>query len=154
MVNQDTAWKHSGFNIHHGGEQPIPAPGRKRLAEYLLRHLFSLQKITWNDTSKTVSYRSKRHHTTKRNFEIFIAAALLHLPPKSQQTVRYSKKSRGQTSPIPDLIIRPAKPETPPEKPPPAQILLIPAPPKSTVSHHQPQLAILRKIKRIRQIVE
>ncbi|MCX8238783.1 MAG: hypothetical protein OSB05_08190, partial [Akkermansiaceae bacterium] len=47
------AWKHSGFNIHHGGEQPIPAPGRKR------------------------------------NFEIFIAAALLHLPPKSQKTVRY-----------------------------------------------------------------
>jgi hypothetical protein len=25
VVNQDTAWKHSGFNIHHGGEQPIPA---------------------------------------------------------------------------------------------------------------------------------
>ena len=137
------AWKHSGFNIHHGGEQPIPAhdaPGRKRLAEYLLRHPFSLQKITWNPTTKTVIYRSKRHHTTKRNFEIFkapdfIAAALLHLPPKGQQTVRYyglySNKSRGQTSPIPDRIIRPAQPETPPEKPPPAQILLIPAPPKS-----------------------
>jgi len=30
------AWKHSGFNIHHGGEQPVPAhdtAGRKRLAE-------------------------------------------------------------------------------------------------------------------------
>jgi hypothetical protein len=54
----------------------------------------SLQKITWNPTSKTVIYRSKRHHNTKRNFEIFkapdfIAAALLHLPPKGQQTVRY-----------------------------------------------------------------
>ncbi|MGY8659295.1 MAG: IS91 family transposase, partial [Verrucomicrobiales bacterium] len=91
------AWKHSGFNIHNGGEQPVPAhdtAGRKRLAEYLLRHPFSLQKITWNATSKTVIYRSKRHHTTKRNFEIFkapdfIAAALLHLPPKGQQTVRY-----------------------------------------------------------------
>ncbi|MDE0859638.1 MAG: transposase [Akkermansiaceae bacterium] len=63
------------------------AAGRKRLAEYLLRHPFSLQKITWNATSKTVIYRSKRHHTTKRNFQIFkapafIAAALLHLPPK------------------------------------------------------------------------
>ena len=51
-------------------------------------------KITWNATSKTVIYRSKRHHNTKRNFEIFkapdfIAAALLHLPPKSQQTSRY-----------------------------------------------------------------
>jgi hypothetical protein len=92
------AWKHSGFSIHHGGEQAVPAhdaAGRKRLAEYLLRHPFSLQKITWNTTTKTVIYRSKRHHTTKRNFEIFkapdfIAAALLHLPPKGQQTVRYT----------------------------------------------------------------
>ena len=81
--------------------------GRKRLAEYLLRHPFSLQKITWNATSKTVIYRSKRHHNTKRNFEIFkapdfIAAALLHLPPKGQQTVRYygvySNKARGRVA--------------------------------------------------------
>jgi hypothetical protein len=60
-----------------------------------------------------------------------IATALLHLPPKGQQAVRYSNKSRGQTSPIPNHIVRPAKPEPPPEKPPPAQIILIPAPPKS-----------------------
>ncbi|MFN4804850.1 MAG: transposase [Akkermansiaceae bacterium] len=81
--------------------------GRKRLAQYLLRHPFSLQKITWNATSKTVIYRSKRHHNTKRNFEIFkapdfIAAALLHLPPKGQQMVRYygvySNKVRGRVA--------------------------------------------------------
>jgi putative endonuclease len=61
------SWKHSGFNIHDGGEKPVPAhdtEGRKRLAEYLLRHPFSLQKITWNATTQTVIYRSKRHHTT------------------------------------------------------------------------------------------
>jgi hypothetical protein len=84
-----------------------------------LRHPFSLQKITWNESTKTVIYRSKRHHTIKRNFEIFkapdfIAAALLHLPPKGQQTVRYygvySNKTRGLTSPIPDHIIRPPTP--------------------------------------------
>jgi hypothetical protein len=115
--------------------------------QYLLRHPFSLQKITWNAASKTVIYRSKRHHTTKRNFEIFkapdfIAAALLHLPPKGQQTVRYyglySNKSRGQTSPIPDRIIRPSQPEPPPGKPPPAQILLIPAPPKRRACDMRP----------------
>ena len=48
----------------------------------------------------------------------FIAAALLHLPPKGQQTVRYyglySNKSRGQISPIPDRIVRLPKPEPPP----------------------------------------
>ncbi len=101
-------WKHSGFNVHDGRHDLIAAgdhDGRKRLAEYLLRHPFSLQKMTWNATSKTVIYRSKRHHNTKRNFEIFkapdfIAAALLHLPPKGQQTVRYygvySNKTRGR----------------------------------------------------------
>lgn len=101
-------WKHSGFHVHDGRDDLIAADnrdGRKRLAEYLLRHPFSLQKITWNATSKTVIYRSKRHHNTKRNFEIFkapdfIAAALLHLPPKGQQTVRYygvySNKVRGR----------------------------------------------------------
>lgn len=67
---------------------------RKRLAEHLLRHPFSLQKITWNATTKTVIYRSKRHDNTKRNFEMFSApdfsaAALLHLPPKGHSTVRY-----------------------------------------------------------------
>jgi hypothetical protein len=51
------------------------------------------------------SLDSQRHHTNKRNFEIikapcFIAAALLNLSPKGQQTVRhfnlYSNKSRRQ----------------------------------------------------------
>ena len=57
------AWKHSGFHIHAGAEQrvqPDDHAGRKRLAEYLLRHPFSLQKITWNPTTKTVIYRSKQ----------------------------------------------------------------------------------------------
>ena len=103
-------WKHSGFHVHDGRDDLIASDnhgGRKRLAEYLLRHPFSLQKITWNATSKTVIYRSKRHHNTKRNFEIFkapdfIGAALLHLPPKGQQTVRYygvySNKTRGRVA--------------------------------------------------------
>jgi len=60
----------------------------------------SHEKITWNPTTTTVIYRSKRHHNTKRNFEIFkapdfIAAALLHLPPKGQQTVRYYPGNHG-----------------------------------------------------------
>lgn len=110
------AWKHSGFQVHDGRNDLVVAgdhAGRKRLAEYLLRHPFSLQKITWNQSSKTVIYRSKRHHTTKRNFQVFtaedfIAAALLHLPPKGQQTVRYygvySNKTRGSPREAPRAI--------------------------------------------------
>ena len=146
------SWKHSGFHIHDGGEKPVAAhdsAGRKRLAEYLLRHPFSLQKITWNASTQTVIYRSKRHHNTKRNFEIFeapdfIAAALLHLPPKGQQTVRYygtySNKTRGQTPLIPDRIIRPPVSSNQQSKINnyQSEILLIPAPPKQSARDMRP----------------
>jgi len=53
---------------------------------------FSLQKMHWNESSKTVIYRSRKHWRTKRNFEVFqatdfIAAAVQHIPPKGQQTL-------------------------------------------------------------------
>ncbi|MCP5538289.1 MAG: transposase [Akkermansiaceae bacterium] len=150
------AWKHSGFNIDNGGEEiiaPDDTAGRERLAQYLLRHPFSLQKITWNATTKTVIYRSKRHHSIKRNFQIFkapdfIAAALDHLPPKGQQTVRYygvySNKSRGIKRPAhPDIHAckkHAQKPETIAAaiRDKPVQILLIPAPPKHSARDMRP----------------
>ena len=144
------SWKHSGFHIHDGGEKPVAAhdsAGRKRLAEYLLRHPFSLQKITWNASTQTVIYRSKRHYNTKRNFEIFkapdfIAAALLHLPPKGQQTVRYygtySNKTRGQQSLIPDRIIPASKNQQSEINNHQSEILLIPAPPTQSARSMRP----------------
>ena len=149
-------WKHSGFNVHDGRHDLIAAgdhAGRKRLAEYLLRHPFSLQKITWNATSKTVIYRSKRHHTTKRNFQIFkapdfIAAALLHLPPKGQQTVRYygvySNKSRGRPRENPRAIHQ-ADPHSPAQLEPDeanramqGELLLVEPPPKRSARLMRP----------------
>ena len=68
--------QHSGFNVD-GGKRPVPAhhtAGRKRLAQYILRAPFSLQKITWRPETQTVIYRSKPHHATKPNFQIFKAA--------------------------------------------------------------------------------
>ncbi len=63
-------WKHSGFHVNHGQKPVAPhdIAGRKHLAEYLLRMPFSLQKMHWNETSKTVIYRSRKHWNTKRNF--------------------------------------------------------------------------------------
>ena len=83
------SWKHSGFNIDNGGEEIIDhhdTAGPERLAQYLLRHPFSLQKITWNATTKSVIYRSKRHHNIKRNFQIFKAADFIAAarPPSAQ----------------------------------------------------------------------
>jgi hypothetical protein len=105
-VTELLSWKHSGFHID-GGEKPVASDdtrGRQRLAEYLLRAPFSLQKIHWNPKTHTVIYRSRRSWKTKRNFEVFkatdfLAAAIDHIPPRGQQTIRYyglySNKSRG-----------------------------------------------------------
>ena len=100
------SWRHSGFSID-AGEAPLAADdaaGRRRLAEYLLRAPFSLDKITYNADSGSVLYRSERHWRTKRNFEVFsapqfIAALLAQIPPKGVPQVRYygwySNRCRG-----------------------------------------------------------
>ncbi len=145
-VTELLGWKHSGFHIDSGGEAPA-APhdtdGRRRLAEYLLRAPFSLQKMTWNPDIKTVIYRPRRSWHTKRNFEVFkatdfLAAAIEHIPPKGQQTIRYyglySNKTRGLTRPAAEVI--PPPPEKPaPDKPPPE---ILPAPPKATARAMRP----------------
>ena len=99
-------WRHRGFSVD-AGEAPLAAndaAGRRRLAEYLLRAPFSLEKITYNAESGSVLYRSERHWRTKRNFEVFsapqfIAALLDQIPSKGVPQVRYygwySNKSRG-----------------------------------------------------------
>ena len=98
-------WRHSGFSLD-AGEAPVAADdavGRRRLAEYLLRAPFSLEKITYNSANGSVLYRSDRHWRTKRNFEVFsaanfISALLAQIPPKGVPLVRYygwySNKSR------------------------------------------------------------
>ena len=91
-LRQLLAWTHSGFSLDAGGKPVAPhdVEGRKRLAEYLLRAPFSLEKITWNESTGKVIYRSKRSWHTKRNFQIFeavdfLAATVEHIPPKGQQ---------------------------------------------------------------------
>ncbi len=71
-ARQLLGWKHSGFSLD-AGDKPVAShdvEGRRRLAEYLLRAPFSLEKITWNETARKVIYRSKRNWHTKRNYEI------------------------------------------------------------------------------------
>ena len=99
-------WRHSGFSVD-AGEVPLAADdaaGRRRLAEYLLRAPFSLEKITYNAAAGSVLYRSERHWRTKRNFEVFSASAFIsalvaQLPPKGVPQVRYygwySNRCRG-----------------------------------------------------------
>ncbi len=100
------SWNHSGFNLD-AGEAPLAArdvAGRRRLAEYLIRSPFNLEKISYEPRTGNVLYRSEKHWRTRRNFEVFSAAQFIealvnHLPPKNVPMLRYygaySNKCRG-----------------------------------------------------------
>ena len=108
-----------------------------------MRAPFSLEKITWNESTGKVIYRSKRSWHTKRNFQIFeavdfLAAVVEHIPPKRQQTVRYyglySNKSRGMAAKTGRLRPEMADARRPERKEaiPPGTLFILPPPdPKS-----------------------
>ncbi len=81
------------------------AAGRCRLAQYMLRAPFSLEKMCYEPVSGIVIYRSRMHKTLKRNFQIMPGAAWLaqlcaHIPDRFEHLVRYagwySNRSRGR----------------------------------------------------------
>jgi Putative transposase len=90
-------WKHtSGFNVDNsvrivrGDEKGVTA-----LAQYIIRNPFSLDKLSYNQKTDMVVYKSKMTHGKyKKNFSIstadeFIANITQHIPEKSFQLVRY-----------------------------------------------------------------
>jgi hypothetical protein len=105
LVHKFMQWKHSGFNLFRG--DPVPGNHRaelQNLAQYILRHSFSVDKMTYIAHSSRVIYHSRLNPTTRRNFEVFTAADFLaaisqHIPEKGAQTVKYygyySNKARG-----------------------------------------------------------
>jgi hypothetical protein len=99
-------WKHSGFNVHRSRRvQPGEREDLERLAQYIIRNPFSLEKMQVNQPGGPVIYRSGMNEKIHRNFEVFspcdfIAAITQHIPDKSFQLVRYygwySNKMRGR----------------------------------------------------------
>jgi hypothetical protein len=72
LIKKLVGWRRSRFSIHH--EVRIDRQdhqGREKLAQYILRAPFSLQKMHYRAKSRTVIYRSKMHRVLKRNFEVF-----------------------------------------------------------------------------------
>jgi hypothetical protein len=136
-------WKHSGFHID-GGEKPV-APGdtkgRQRLAEYLLRAPFSLQKIHWNPKTHTVLYRSRHSWKTKRNFEVFkatgfLAAAECHRPRNAPALARPHPPGMGcRSPPVSGLQGHPASRR---HVPPLRRNRILPAAPWTLGGHHRP----------------
>ena len=60
-------WRHSGFSVHNGVRvRAGDAEGRKKLAQYMLRAPFSLEKMIYLPETGMVLYRSNMHKGLKR----------------------------------------------------------------------------------------
>ncbi|MEN8209806.1 MAG: transposase zinc-binding domain-containing protein, partial [Candidatus Fermentibacteria bacterium] len=107
LVEKMNSWKHSGFSVYRA--QPIEAydeNGRKTLSEYISRAPFSLERMSFNENSKTVLYRGEHFHPTlARNFDVagpleWIARITSHIPKKGAKQViyygAYSQAWRGR----------------------------------------------------------
>lgn len=104
-------WRHtSGFSVHNGVRLARDdQAGQTAVAQYILRNPFAQGKITFNDATAMVVYKSKmtqgKTEGGKKNFAVypvcdFIAAITQHIPEKGSQMVRYygwySNKMRGE----------------------------------------------------------
>jgi Zn finger protein HypA/HybF involved in hydrogenase expression len=105
-ANMLRGWVHSGFNVHRSRRvQPDERADLERLAQYIIRNPFAVEKMQANQPGDSIIYRSAMNPKIQRNFEVFspcdfIAAITQHIPDKSFQLVRYygwySNKMRGQ----------------------------------------------------------
>jgi len=92
--------------VHHSRRVlPNEREDLERLAQYIIRNPFSVEKMQFNRPNGNVIYRSAMNERLHRNFEVFspcefIAAITQHIPDKSFQLVRYygwySNKMRGR----------------------------------------------------------
>jgi hypothetical protein len=110
LAERILAWRHTGFSVHNAVRvHARDAAGRRRLAQYMLRAPFSLEKMSYAPVSGIVIYRSRMHKTLKRNFQImpgadWLAQLCRHIPDRFEHLVRYagwySNRSRGKRRPV------------------------------------------------------
>ncbi len=84
-------WRHSGFSVHNRVRSKAnDAEARQRLARYMIRCPFALNKMSFDQNPGTVFDRSKPHATLKRNYQLMPALKWLrlllnHVPVKYEQ---------------------------------------------------------------------
>ncbi|HEY5636504.1 MAG TPA: transposase [Burkholderiales bacterium] len=106
LAQRMLGWRHTGFSAHNAVRiRARDVEGRRRLAQYMLRAPFALEKMSYDPRSGTVIYRSRMHKTLKRNFQImpgadWLAQLCAHIPDRFEHLVRYagwySNRSRGK----------------------------------------------------------
>jgi hypothetical protein len=80
LAERMLAWRHTGFSVHNSVRvRARDTAGRRRLAQYMLRAPFSLEKMSYDPQSCTVIYRS---HTRRRSVQA--SRANPDLPPRSR----------------------------------------------------------------------
>jgi hypothetical protein len=80
LVQKMRAWRHGGFSAHNAVRvRATDLPGRRKLAQYMLRAPFALEKMAYDADSGTVIYRSRMHKTLKRSFQVMSEADWLAL---------------------------------------------------------------------------
>lgn len=93
-ANMLRGWVHSGFNVHRSRRvQPDEREDLERLAQYIIRNPFAVEKMQVSPPSHTNPEGSSLNPKIQRNFEVFtpcdfIAAITQHIPDKSFQLVR------------------------------------------------------------------
>lgn len=105
-ANMLLGWVHSGFNVHRSRRVlPDEREDLERLAQYIIRNPFAIEKMEVKQPGGPIIYRSAMNPKIQRNFEVFtpcdfIAAITQHIPDKSFQLVQYYgwyfNKMRGQ----------------------------------------------------------
>ncbi len=104
LVQRITVWRHTGFSVHNG-VRVRDAAERQKLAQYMLRAPFSLEKMRYDERTGMVLYRSHLHKSLKRNYQLMPGAQWLellcrHIPDRFEQLVRYvgwySNRVRGE----------------------------------------------------------
>ncbi len=114
LVKRITAWRHTGFSVHNG-VKVRDAAGRQKLAQYMLRAPFSLEKMKYDQRIGMVLYRSHLHKSLKRNYQLMPGAQWLellcrHIPDRFEHLVRYvgwySCRCRGERADDPAVVRR------------------------------------------------
>lgn len=70
LAQRMLGWHHSSFSVHNRiRSKASDAEARQRLARYMIRCPFSLEKMRYDSGSGMVVYRSRLHATLKRNYQ-------------------------------------------------------------------------------------